>query len=664
MKHYCLIFILLLGIFSSNIYAQNKGRVYTDSLLRELSASRQDTLRVYLYQSLAEEYNYLNMDSALLYGYKLLKLTDAMKWEEYLVSANINIGFTYHLMTKFDSALFFLEKALPVCKKNKDSATLAQTYTYISRVYANDNQTSIGLEYAFKALSIIEYIGSDESLLGLYQEIGDMYRSAEEMEKSMEYYQKALALIDEDGESYETPYLLLSLGEQYFVLEQLDSALFYSKKAKDLFEEMNNEFHSAMAIDIIAEIYLSQNKFDEALSYFKQSGAFYLNTNDIEAVAINLYNIGKVHLYVADDTTGYENDKGAFATTRKENYRIAIKKLEQSRHIYSKELNRRLSLLDVNQLLSQAYEGVGDMGRALMYYKEFMAIYDSVLTQNEGIKVAKLDAKRKMSAKNKELELQKLLIAKKRNERGFLIAGILLLLGGLLIVYKSYRARGKSNKLLEIEKSKSEELLLNILPEEVAEELKEKGTADAMHFDEVTVLFTDFVNFTIAGERMSSQELVDELHTCFKAFDNITSKYEIEKIKTIGDAYLAVCGLPSKDKNHAVKMVKAATEIRDYMINRFKEVGDKTFKVRIGVHSGDVVAGIVGVKKFAYDIWGDTVNTAARMEQNSETGKINISNTTYELIKDQFCCTYRGELDVKNKGKLKMYYVDRVRDML
>jgi class 3 adenylate cyclase len=171
------------------------------------------------------------------------------------------------------------------------------------------------------------------------------------------------------------------------------------------------------------------------------------------------------------------------------------------------------------------------------------------------------------------------------------------------------------------------------------------------------VLFTDFVRFTQVSERLSPKELVNELHVCLKAFDGIISKHNIEKIKTIGDAYLAVCGLPKADPKHAENIVNAAKEIRAFMKERHAQFGDKTFQIRLGIHSGSVVAGIVGIKKFAYDIWGDTVNTAARMEQNSEAGKINISHTTYELVKDKFTCEYRGEIEAKNKGALKMYFV-------
>lgn len=216
----------------------------------------------------------------------------------------------------------------------------------------------------------------------------------------------------------------------------------------------------------------------------------------------------------------------------------------------------------------------------------------------------------------------------------------------------------KQHEELKAEKKKSDDLLRNILPEEVAEELKEKGSSDARYFDMVTVLFTDFVDFTKAGEKMTPQELVSELDTCFKVFDDIIALYDIEKIKTIGDAYLAVSGLPVASENHAINVVRAAIDILRFMKERKARLGDRTFDIRIGVHSGPVVAGIVGVKKFAYDIWGDTVNTAARMEQNSEAGKINISETTYDIVKEQFNFTYRGEIDAKNKGMMRMYFVD------
>lgn len=212
-------------------------------------------------------------------------------------------------------------------------------------------------------------------------------------------------------------------------------------------------------------------------------------------------------------------------------------------------------------------------------------------------------------------------------------------------------------RLLNLEKKRSEDLLLNILPHEVAEELKANGSAVARHFSDVTVLFTDFKNFTQVSQLLSPAELVEELNTCFTAFDNLLAGYRIEKIKTVGDAYLAVAGLPQPYEGHAEEMVALALDIRAFIRERHARLGERTFDIRIGIHSGEVVAGIVGVRKFAYDVWGDTVNTAARMEQNCPPGEINISEATYARVRSYFHCESRGAIDAKNKGLLQMYMV-------
>ncbi len=219
---------------------------------------------------------------------------------------------------------------------------------------------------------------------------------------------------------------------------------------------------------------------------------------------------------------------------------------------------------------------------------------------------------------------------------------------------------------LRAEKQRSDGLLLNILPEEVAEELKAKGEADAKQFDSVTVLFTDFKGFTALSEKMGPKELVHDLNECFSAFDLICQKHGIEKIKTIGDAYMAVGGLPVPNTTHAMDALQAALDILGYVDRekeRKKKAGLPYFEIRIGIHTGPVVAGIVGVKKFQYDIWGDTVNTASRMESSGEVGKVNVSGATYALVREQaeslFDFTPRGKVLAKGKGALEMHFVRR-----
>jgi class 3 adenylate cyclase len=211
-------------------------------------------------------------------------------------------------------------------------------------------------------------------------------------------------------------------------------------------------------------------------------------------------------------------------------------------------------------------------------------------------------------------------------------------------------------------KKRSDELLLNILPEETAQELKAKGSAESKLIEDTTVLFTDFKGFTTMSENMSASELVENINECFSAFDHIMEKYGVEKIKTIGDAYMAAGGLPTPNTSHVKDVVLAALEIADFMLQRAEErkaQGLPFFEIRIGVNTGYVVAGIVGVKKFQYDIWGDTVNTASRMESSGAVGKVNISESTYNKLKDEptFSFDYRGEIEAKGKGKVKMWFV-------
>lgn len=214
--------------------------------------------------------------------------------------------------------------------------------------------------------------------------------------------------------------------------------------------------------------------------------------------------------------------------------------------------------------------------------------------------------------------------------------------------------------LIEGEKVKADKLLLNILPLETAMELKEKGRATPKSYQLVTVLFTDFKGFTVATEHMNPTQVIEELDKCFGAFDLICEKYGLEKIKTIGDAFMCAGGIPVPNTTNPIDAVRAGLEIQTFMQTMREErlaKGEKYWELRVGINSGPCVAGVVGSKKFAYDIWGDTVNTASRMESSGEPNKVNISGKTYELVKNYFECEYRGKLPAKNKGDVDMYFV-------
>lgn len=227
--------------------------------------------------------------------------------------------------------------------------------------------------------------------------------------------------------------------------------------------------------------------------------------------------------------------------------------------------------------------------------------------------------------------------------------------------YNSAISQFESSQLLEEERKKSEDLLSNILPQGVIEELKKEGNIKAKSYDEVTIMFCDFKDFSKISKQLSAEDLVVEIDYCFSKFDEIIAHYPIEKIKTIGDAYLCACGLPSADINHALIMLQAAQDLQQFMLKYAAErsaEGKPHFTMRIGIHSGTVVAGIVGTRKFAYDIWGDAVNIAARIESACEVGKIYISDDTYQHVQGHYDCTLKTAIELKNIGKMNLWAME------
>jgi len=220
--------------------------------------------------------------------------------------------------------------------------------------------------------------------------------------------------------------------------------------------------------------------------------------------------------------------------------------------------------------------------------------------------------------------------------------------------------RVRASEKLLTEKRVSESLLLNILPSEVADELRAKGIVSPKYFEDVTILFTDFVGFTLSTEKLAAEELVELLHDYFTAFDQIAARYKLEKMKTIGDSYMCISGLPMRNPSHPVDMVMAAFEMLEAVRERARPDRPAQWKVRIGIHTGPVIAGVVGINKFAFDIWGDTVNYSSRMESSGQANRINLSERTYSRVKDFFACEYRGKVLTKEKRELDMYFANGI----
>lgn len=394
-----------------------------------------------------------------------------------------------------------------------------------------------------------------------------------------------------------------------------------------------------------------QGQLDSADHFFRESLAAAISNKKFGRIARSYTNLASI------------------ATQRGDNAKA--NKLLLSAMLFA-DSARDLSLqASLHGLLAENYRTLGDLEKA---YHESMVRFDlkdSLLNQDKLRSLAEMQAKfetvrqdkeiNELRAENLATELDKTRVKRTRNVFLFIALGVLGIAGALI---GRLRYINRMSRAMKQEKAKSEELLHNILPEEVAEEIKRKGHADVREFKSATILFTDFRNFTELTQKVDAAELVGELDQCFKAFDAIVESHGVEKIKTIGDAYMAAGGLPDALKGDPLQTIMAALEMQEFMLaykQRRSAMGRLYFEMRAGLHTGPVIAGIVGVKKYAYDIWGDTVNVANRMESCGEVGCVNISQSTYERVKDVpgLVFTPRGAIEAKGKGMMEMYFVER-----
>jgi adenylate cyclase len=555
----------------------------------------------------------------------------------------------------------YYAEALRMVKKLNDTQSTLQLLDQISRLHFEQKDYNQALKESLDALELSANTATKEQLENRYNTIAWIYYTKKDYQKSLYYLQKALptkniGILGTFGSVYrDAPDDVLRkagidpAGRYPLALSYLEESMRLATDTKDATPYFYQDTYHELSL-----LYEKTKDYPKAYAAFNR----YVTIKDSLARVSNNQEYVKI---VAESKHFHTED------SLKLQQQIANAKLDRQTLIATQQ--KQALLLNRQQLTLVGKEK--DLQK-LNYLKTqaFLQLEQGKRKEKEQELNTALQAQ-KLSETT--LLLQKSELGAQQTRGRIFMAGI----GGLLLlsffIGKNYLNQRRSNLLLtkanaeisdantqiSLEKQRSEDLLLNILPADVAEELKEKGSANARLFDEVTVLFTDFVNFTTVSQQLTPEELVAELHFCFMAFDKIISQYNIEKIKTIGDAYLAVGGLPNADNLHAKNVLKASLEIAEFVRERKASLGDKTFNIRIGIHSGSVVAGIVGVKKFAYDIWGDTVNTAARMEQNSVSGKINVSETTYNLVKDTFAFTYRGEIEAKNKGALKMYFLDQ-----
>lgn len=536
--------------------------------------------------------------------------------------------------------------------------------------------------YADRLIELAYELESNENALSGYLQKGNANLVQGNLEEALTSFFKSLEIANELEDYGKAGAIYSSIANVYSISRDTFNSTFYYNKSIEALKQTDDTLSIASALFNAGDDQLKHNNYDHAMEYFSESMALFEALAIPMGIGYNLGNIGLINSRKGNYTVAERQIKEAISILQanEDYYPVAVYlkyladiKNEQADYSesleyahQSLEISREFSLKDqiseAHQLLAELYEKQGNSDLAFEHFKDFITYRDSVKNYENAQELANMKAEFEIGQKQLQVDL---LNQQKKNQRITIIATIsaLFLIVMLAIgLFRRNRFIQRTKKIIEHEKERSDKLLLNILPEETAQELKELGRVKAKKFESVTVLFTDFKGFTRYAEDLSPEELVESVDHYFSKFDEIIENHGLEKIKTVGDAYMCAGGLPYPTNDHAERMIRAAIEIRDFVeeSKQIEEIGETRFEIRIGINTGPVVAGVVGTKKFAYDIWGDTVNIASRMESGSEAGKINISEYTYALVKDKFSCEYRGEFEVKNRGKMKMYFVNGV----
>jgi adenylate cyclase len=532
----------------------------------------------------------------------------------------------------YDSATATLDHAMTLAAADDGLRAKVNSKLGVLHIYQGDYSNA--LRCIQLALVHYEQVNDLKGMAECHNSEGSIYFGQRNYEMARQSYAKSVAVHEKGDDRRSLAISCNNLGGTLAKLGRPDKALALHEKSLHIWEEIGSGTGKGITQYLIGGCLMGMGRYADAYAvsleaYATMEGASPRSRSRLE-IGIQ---IGQILLRL-----------GRAAEARK----------------WCADVNREAAEIGSKQelqnsclCLHDASMALNDSDAALRHYKCYVNMRDSIFGQEKTKELIRLELSYAYEKQHLADSLQHAGETQLQQERitrqniGLISIGAMLLLAAALAFAIFHGKR------------KSDNLLLNILPASTARELKESGKAQARQFDHVTVLFTDFSRFTELSEQLSPDQLVHLLHTCFSEFDRICERNGLEKIKTIGDSYMAACGLPAPCADHAQRAVRAALEMRDFMARR--DGGNKataSLQIRIGLHSGPVVAGIVGIRKFQYDIWGDTVNTASRMESSSEPGRVNISEATYQLVKDHFACTYRGEIEAKGKGKLGMYFLE------
>jgi class 3 adenylate cyclase/DNA-dependent RNA polymerase auxiliary subunit epsilon len=617
-----------------------------DSLQKAFRSTTVDTVKVEILITLSQEAMNSDFKKMELYAEQAVNLAKRVGYKEGIAQANRYLGLAYYFQGAYGEAVDSWQQGVNMFDSIGDKANVARLYSNIGAVYYNQSDDVKALEFYIRSQRIAEEIQDTARLMAALNNIGAIYgKKSVTYDKAIEYDLRALKLGEVLEDNLTIGTLCANIGEIYMNMDQDTLALKYFIKSLNAHKDTENE---PVALRFIGQIYMRSGDYKLAIQYQEEALAKSRSLDSKLDIEQSLTDLATTYAEMG------ENRKAI---------RYYLEAMEIANEISSKE-----DLKDIYAGLSDTYRKSNDYRNAYKYQELLTAVKDTIYNiefdQKMSGQIFNYEIEKKqnqITILNKDKELQDLDLKRQKFAKNAFQVGLGLILVIAFILLRMYFMKVKTNKILDKQKDQIETLLLNTLPKDVVRELEEKGTTTPKHYDQVSVLFTDFKSFTKLASALTPTDLVKELTTFFTAYDDIISKYGLEKIKTIGDAYMCAGGIPTPDPEHPYNMIRAGLEIQEYMtkVNKEREESGKpVWGLRMGIHTGPVVAGVVGKKKYAYDIWGNAVNTASRMESNSEPGRVNISRATYDLVKDRFACTYRGKISAKNIGDIDMYFVD------
>ena len=636
--------MLLVALFSYSFAQTNQA----DSLKAVIKTLGDDTVKVNTLITLSGSMLRSNSDEALKYAREAKDLADKLGFQRGQAYALKSIGMGYYFQGNYFETVIIWQQSLSTFQKIGDKLGIANMLNNLGAVNFNEGDDEKAIEYYLESLRVAEEINDKLRIATALVNIGAVYFNKKGThDRALQYYIKALPLSEELGDHDAIGTSAVNMGEIYLERGDDKAALFYFEKALKAYKQSDNG-NVPYALYNIGRVYTKRKDFTRAIKY--QQDAYNLAKKLHSKLEMSQASLGLADTYRQQGAD--EAAISAFLTAQG----------------IAKEIGANYELKNAYFGLAEMYNKVSDYRNAFKYQTLYSSIKDTLYNAEMDKKIQAVTLNFDLEKKQGEVDLltkdkalQELDLKRQKTIRNAIsVTGILLLLLAIGL-YRNYMYVRKTKKIIENEKDRSDKLLLNILPFETAEELKEKGSATPKQYSMVSVLFTDFKGFTSIAEKLTPEQLVEELNHCFLEFDLIIDKHNLEKIKTIGDSYMCAGGIPVANTTNPIDVVRAGLEIQEYM-NRLKSEryanGQDCWELRVGIHTGKVIAGVVGKNKFAYDIWGDAVNVASRMESSGAPGKVNISGDTYELVKDIFTCEYRGKVKAKNKGEIDMYFVE------